>query len=285
MTFKNSAPGGPGISPRWTRGAKEAVGTAYSTSSRVWYTVADGVITECYYPTIDSPQIRDLQYLVSDGETFFHDERRNTRTDDGLHGQRGAALGVKITNSDPEGRYSIEKQIITDPHLSTLLVHTKFNVAPQWQGRLHLYMLLAPHLQIGGWHNNGEVAEARGRRFLLAYRGDVYLGISCVPRPFIKLSCGYVGVNDGWTDLFHHLKMTWEYDAALDGNIALMGEFDLSRGTEFTLGVGFGHTRHNAAAMAAQSLCIPFDTTLNTFVDQWHRTAQAFGTAGQDSTS
>ena len=67
------APGGPGIPPRWTRGSKDAVGTAYSTSSRIWYTLANGVVTECYYPTIDSPQIRDLQYLVSDGETFFHD--------------------------------------------------------------------------------------------------------------------------------------------------------------------------------------------------------------------
>ena len=66
--------------PRWTRGAKEAVGTAYSTGSRVWYTVAAGILTEVFYPTIDTPQIRDLQYLVTDGQTFFHDERRNTRS-------------------------------------------------------------------------------------------------------------------------------------------------------------------------------------------------------------
>src|SRR5271169_1986382 len=183
MTSKNPAPGGPGIPPRWTRGSKDGVGTAYSTSSRLWYTLANGVVTECYYQTIDSPQIRDLQYLVSDGETFFHDERRNMRTE--MDCLQNAALGVKITNFDREGRYSIEKQIITDPHLNCLLVHTRFNVAPEWQGRLHVYMLLAPHLQIGGWHNNGEVSEARGRRFLMAYRGDVYLGISCVPRPFI----------------------------------------------------------------------------------------------------
>ena len=62
--------------PRWTRGAKEAVGTAYSTASRVWYTVAAGILTEVYYPTIDTPQIRDLQFLITDGSTFFHDERR-----------------------------------------------------------------------------------------------------------------------------------------------------------------------------------------------------------------
>jgi glucoamylase len=271
---KHPAPGGPGIPPRWTRGAKDAIGTAYSTASRLWYTLANGVITECYYPTIDSPQIRDMQYLVSDGETFFHDERRNMRTTMECLGT--AALGVKITNTDPDGRYSIEKTIVGDPHLSCLLVHTKFNAAPGWQGRLHLYALCAPHLQIGGWHNNGVVAQARGRRLLMAYRGDIYLAISCAPFPFVRLSCGYVGINDGWTDLSHNFKMDWDYDNALDGNIALTGEVDLSRGNEFTLGIGFGHTPHSAAATLAQSLSIPFETTLKSFLDQWQRTGKRF---------
>src|SRR5258707_13539546 len=79
MTSKvtHRAPGGPGIEPRWTHGAKLAVGTAYSTSSRVWYTLDAGCVTEIYYPTIDTPQIRDLQFLFTDGKTFFHDERRH----------------------------------------------------------------------------------------------------------------------------------------------------------------------------------------------------------------
>lgn len=72
-TGRNPAPGGPGIPPRWTRGAKDAVGTAYAVSSRVWYTLSNGVITEVYYPTIDTHQLRDIQFLVTDGETFFHD--------------------------------------------------------------------------------------------------------------------------------------------------------------------------------------------------------------------
>jgi glucoamylase len=269
MTFKNPAPGGPGIPPRWTRGSKDAVGTAYSTSSRLWYTLANGVVTECYYPTIDSPQIRDLQYLVSDGEAFFHDERRNMRSE--ITGLASAGLGFKVTNYDREGRYSIEKQIIGDPHLSTLLVYTKFNVAPEWRGRLHLYVLCAPHLQIGGWHNNGVVLHGHGRRLLAAYREDKYLTLAATAH-FVRLSCGYVGVNDGWTDLCHNLTMDYDYDAALDGNIALTAEIDLSQGTEFTLAIGFGHTLHNSAATLLQSLSIPFDTALKNFLDQWHRT-------------
>ena len=269
MTFKNPAPGGPGIPPRWTRGSKDAVGTAYSTSSRLWYTLANGVITECYYPTIDSPQVRDLQYLVSDGESFLHDERRNMRSEIKCLGAFG--LGFKVTNYDREGRYTIEKQIIGDPHLSCLLVHTKFNVAPEWRGRLHLYVLCAPHLQIGGWHNNGVALHARGRLALAAYREDKFLTISTTAH-FIRLSCGYVGVNDGWTDLSHNFQMDCDYDSALDGNIALTGEIDLSRGTEFTLGLAFGHTAHNSAATLVQALSIPFDTSLQTFRDQWQRT-------------
>ena len=70
MSDLRFAPGGPGIEPRWTRGTKLAVGTAYSTSSHVWYTLDHGCVTEVYYPTIDSPQIRDLQFLVTDGRSL-----------------------------------------------------------------------------------------------------------------------------------------------------------------------------------------------------------------------
>ena len=63
--------GQPAIAPRWTRSAKDAVGTAAAASSRVWFTMSRGVLNEVYYPTVDRPQIRDLQYLITDGRTFF----------------------------------------------------------------------------------------------------------------------------------------------------------------------------------------------------------------------
>jgi hypothetical protein len=123
------APGGPGIEPRWTRGAKVAVGTAYSTSSRVWYTLDYGCVTEVYYPTIDSPQIRDLQFLVTDGENFFHDERRNFVGD--IHCISEAALGFEVTNREKEGRYSIHKTVLGDPHGNCLLVQTHLQAPPE----------------------------------------------------------------------------------------------------------------------------------------------------------
>jgi PAS domain S-box-containing protein len=114
------APGGPGIEPRWTHGAKVAVGTAYSTSSRVWYTLDAGCVTEVYYPTIDTPQIRDLQFLFTDGETFFHDERGNFTSE--IDCVSEAALGFEVTNRENEGRYTLHgfaERLIADSLRST----------------------------------------------------------------------------------------------------------------------------------------------------------------------
>src|SRR5260370_1227748 len=51
--------GHPGIPPTWTASSKDGIGTAYATASRVWFTLAQGILTEIYYPTIDRPQLRD----------------------------------------------------------------------------------------------------------------------------------------------------------------------------------------------------------------------------------
>ena len=44
----------------------------------------------------------------------------------------------------------------------------------------------------------------------------------------------------------------------LDGNIALTGGLDLSKGSKFTIALAFGTTRHDALSTLAQSLSIPF---------------------------
>jgi len=114
--------GHPGMPPRWTRSEKEGVGTAYNTASRVWFTLSHGILNEVYFPTVDSPQIRDMEYLVTDGETFFHEEKRDLSTE--LESIDGHALGYRIIKNDPQGRYRIVKEIISDPHLPCVLMRT-----------------------------------------------------------------------------------------------------------------------------------------------------------------
>jgi glucoamylase len=40
--------GAPGIAPRWTESTKDAIGTAYSPGSTVWFTVSAGILNEIY---------------------------------------------------------------------------------------------------------------------------------------------------------------------------------------------------------------------------------------------
>jgi glucoamylase len=161
LLHEHPAPGGPGIEPRWTRSDKHGVGTAYSAVSRVWFTVSKGILNEVYYPTIDRPQIRDLQYLISDGATFFHDERHL----DNIHEYLAAdTLGYRITNVDPQRRYRIIKEVIADPHRPCVLIHTRLEGEDDELAKLRLFALLAPHLEGGGRGNNGNVGRPAGGR-------------------------------------------------------------------------------------------------------------------------
>ncbi len=68
--------------------------TAYAASSRVWFTISHGILNEIYYPTIDRPQTRDMELLFSDGETFFHEEKRNFSYD--FHYIDSSAPAVRV---------------------------------------------------------------------------------------------------------------------------------------------------------------------------------------------
>ena len=71
------APGWPGISPRWTSAAKSAVGTALNPHSRVWYTLSHGILNEVYYPRVDQACTRDLGLIITDGLSYFSEEKRH----------------------------------------------------------------------------------------------------------------------------------------------------------------------------------------------------------------
>lgn len=262
------APGAPGVEPRWTSSKKDAVGTAYAASSRIWFTISHGILNEIYYPTIDRPQVRDLGFLITDGETFFHEGKRDLDSTFEYIDKDG--LAVRITSRDPEGRYSLIKEIISDPHYPVILVHVRVEGEESLLQRLKVYPLLAPHLEGGGAGNSARAVEVNGRRVLIAWKSETSLAMS-VDCGFTRVSCGYVGTSDGWQDLNNNLRMDWEYGYALDGNIAVMGEIDVAPHREFTLAVGFGSGHHAAISSMMQALATPFDKHMTRFIEQWRR--------------
>jgi glucoamylase len=262
------ASGAPGIEPRWSHSAKDVVGTAYSTASPIWFTASGGVLSEIYYPTIDRPQIRDLQYLVTDGETFFHDVHRDQDTSIEYLGERG--LGVRIINADRAGRYRVVMEVITDPHQPCVLLDTRLEANADLLSRLRLFVLLSPHLNVGGWGNNANLARMAGYEFLTAHKDNTWLALGANVR-FVRSSCGYVGRTDGWQDLNQNFKLDWEFASAPDGNVALTAEIDLPEDQHFTLGLAFGNGMHRAVTCLYQALGVPFAQHSARFIEQWSR--------------
>jgi glucoamylase len=269
-TANSVAFGAPGIEPRWTSSAKEGLGTAYHTSCRVWFTLSHGIINEIYYPTVDQPNTRDFQFLISDGETFCHEEKRDL--DHRIEYPERDCIFYRLTNSEPNGRYRLIKHVLADPHRSVLLVHTKLEVLDEsLRGKLRLYALLAPHLARQGTGNSGYCSEIGGNNLLHAEREDVHLVMGC-SGGFSRRSIGYVGVSDGWQDLVNNFKMDWEFQAAEDGNIALTGEIDLQGDDEFTIAIALGESYQSTVAELLQSLAEPFEVHREAYIRQWQRT-------------
>lgn len=269
-TQESVAFGAPGMEPRWTSSAKEGLGTSYHTSCRLWFTLSHGIINEIYYPHVDQPNTRDLQFLITDGETFCHEEKRDLdhRTE---YPERDCVF-YRLTNTDRNGRYRLIKHVLTDPHRSVLLIHTKVEVLdPALKGKLRLYALLAPHIDRYGAGNSGWGAEIGAQRFLCAKREKTFLAMASSSN-FGKRSVGYVGSSDGWQDLMQHYDMQWQFSRADDGNIALTAEIIIPESNEFTMAVALGGSYQSTAAKVMQSLAIPFQTHRDGYVRQWQRT-------------
>jgi glucoamylase len=269
MNNDTTAFGAPGIEPRWTSSAKDGVGTAYHSSSCLWFTLSHGIINEIYFPFVDTPNTRDLQFLITDGETFCHEEKRDL-----LHQidcPEKNALLYRLTNSDPAGRYRLIKEIVTDPHSPVLLVRTRVEILDATLiDKLRLYVLLAPHLSGTGKNNSAHWCSIGNRKLVHASHDKVSLVVGGAP-DFKRRSVGFVGASDGWQDLMDNFKMDWEFSRADDGNLAITAEVDLSAGLEFTVGVGFGHSPQSASTQLEQALATSFAEMREKFVSQWQR--------------
>lgn len=132
--------GAPGLPPTWGNARKQAIGTALSERSRVWFTIADGVLTEVYHPTIDCPNQRDLQLLITDDGELFHEERRDL--EHSIEWIEDGIPAFRIVSSDPQGRYRLIKTICTDPEADCVTMRVQYEPLVE----------AAMHYQIGRAH-------------------------------------------------------------------------------------------------------------------------------------
>ena len=115
------APGWPGALSHFDLARKDCVGTARNTTSKVWFTVANGVLSDVYYPTVDNTNVETLQYVVTDGSTFTDLQTRDmTYAVQAIDDTGG--MGCRVTETAKSGKYRIETDYITDPARNGVLM-------------------------------------------------------------------------------------------------------------------------------------------------------------------
>ena len=261
------APGWPGIAPRWTSSAKSGIGTALNPHSRVWYTLSHGILNEVYFPRVDQACTRDLGLLITDGKSYFSEEKRHCS-----FANSPIEPGVpvyQLTNTSLDGRYRIEKEVLSDPYRNVVLQRIRFRPL---QGKLsdyRCYALLAPHLANWGYGNTGWTSDYKGTPMLFAQRDHVTLAFAC-STPWLARSVGFAGYSDGWQDLSRNFRLTSEYSRAENGNIALTGEIDMQAcGGEFVLALGFGRNCWESGQQVLSSLLEDSREVCEHFVRHW----------------
>ncbi len=284
MQSEQIAPGGPGILPRWTSSAKHGVGTALSTTSHVWFTLSHGILNEIYYPRVDLACTRDMGLIVTDGQGFFSEEKRSTHTT--VEYIRTGVPAYRITNTDVDGRYRIEKEFIADPQRDVVLQRTRFVPLQGTLADYHVYAMLAPHLGNRGYGNSGWLGDTKGVPMLFADReGEAALAFAC-SSGWKTRSVSYVGPDDDWHELANHHQLTRAYERAENGNIALTGEVDLMADDgHFVLVIAFGLHALSAGHHARASLFDGFDTVLQQYIngwEQWHAKLLDLDSLGKD---
>ena len=262
-----SAPGWPGIPGRWTSSAKSGIGTAANRESRVWFTISHGILNEVYYPRVDHACTRDLGFIVTDGRTFFSEEKRDARSDTGT-----VAPGVPaylIRNTAADGRYRIEKDVLTDPRRDVVLQRVRFVPLQGQLADYRLFVLLAPHLANHASGNTAWAGDYKGTPMLFAERDGSALALASSV-PWRARSAGFVGVSDGWQQLQANGCLIAAYERAENGNVALTGEIDLAASDGvFVLALAFGPTAMEAGQHAIISLMEDFDQTRADYVRGW----------------
>src|SRR6266581_3395727 len=276
----DTAPGAPGAVSHFDLARKDCVGTAAQRSSKVWYTVAGGVLSDVYSPTVDNTNVETMQFLVTDGRTFTDLQTRDTtytvRTLD------ASGLSCEVTSTARSDRYRIVAQYVTDPRRDAVVVRVRL-IAP---AGLALYVRLDPTVNGnggGGSANGGAddatvdpvttalvstdtntVSNAANRTYAvptsMALRAD---------RPFVAASSGYAGTaSDGLTQLDADHTLATTYRDAPHGNVVQTARIDL-RGGAATLALGFGRDAATAIATAGAATRAPFGMTLDRFADGW----------------
>ena len=108
--------------PNWLPADKQGFGTSRTLTSKVWFTLEGGGLSEVYYPRLDTPSFRDLQFAVDGVPESGASVHQVTLADP-------SSLTYRQVNTDTHDGWRLTKTYVTDPSRSTVLIHVQLPVA------------------------------------------------------------------------------------------------------------------------------------------------------------
>jgi glucoamylase len=299
VALASDAPCAPGVSSVWAPAAKDFLGTSASNKSRVYFTGAEGVLTEVFYPTLDQVQNVDLQFLVTDASKTWGDEERRQKQHDVKQVNKRAMVWESVTTAD-SGKWRITKRIFTDPTRNSVIQRVSFETLEPGKAvkDYNVYVLNNPAINNTGGGNsadscsstpvanpgadNSRTLIAKGRTMLVASEPYSTASALAISLPWkviggnVMVSNSFVGSNDGFTDLFAGASdktMDFHYDGAYGGNVAQMGWIDFGTTTassiSFDVVLGYGGDEAEAMTAADETLKDDLGALETKYTDEW----------------
>ena len=229
-----------GADAHWPTASKNGFGTSTTLASKVWFTLADGVMTEVFYPTLDVPNVQTLQFQVVSGAKIENE------IDDTVHQvdlPKRDSMTFRQVNAARSEQYTITKTYITDPSRNTVLIDVDFDTRTAAQLRVYY----DPSLNNSGQHDSGW-SEAGA---LVAEDGDKASALSA--------SCGFVETWNSYLGSDEKLERA-------TGNVVQHG---ILNGNRCTLALSFGRTANEAVITARTSLARGFQSSQLEYERGW----------------
>ena len=284
-----------GANADWLPANKTGFGTSYTVASNVWFTLQNGRLSEVYYPRIDTPSVRNLDFIVTDGKTFatraqdastsltrlVNPSQSSDHNDSGVDSGTASprSLTYQVVNLDWKGRWRLTTTFVTDPARPTLLIDVEFT---SLNGKPYqLYAVYQPQL------NNpfvaaplDELGKTEGKA-LVALDENLQAVSALMANPdFTETANGYLGTTDGATDLTQHYQLTSHDNSAPHGTVVQTGRLPLTDATQhLTLALGFASTESEALARAKDSLTAGFNRVAQEYANGWDKYLQSLRSA------
>ena len=299
------APGAPGKDAQWATAGKQAIGTSNTLESKVAFTLAQGVMTEVYYPDLTVANVHLLQFVVVNPKTkkveterddAFHEikidsinQSKNVSPIDNLNIYKnyqsssslaftqisksktkstgGNSLNGLILGGD-NSEWTITKSYVTNPANNSVIFLVQFETKDP---NNELYVYYDPSLANTGM---GDTAWTNGNT-LLAKEKNIFSALSCRYCKFTEITNGFFGVNDGLTQLKNNGKIENFYNRAENGNVVQVAKIlpvfsgGKSKEFRFEIALGFGADENTAEKASTESLLTGFNKAKELYQKGW----------------